>query len=151
MSQHMDALAVANQRRYAIAALRARLGERHSLGVSAVRLARLMEDPPRAVENVQVWQLLSWGWRFGPHQASRVLRRAGVNPSRRMRQLTDRQRDVIRLQLLAVAEGRAHGEIQVGHCPTCDGPVLWAHGCGASCPCGASLIPDQFFQSSAVA
>ena len=36
--------------------------------------------------------------------------------------------------------------VQVGECSDCGGPVLWRAGTGASCPCGETIIPDEFFR-----
>ena len=95
-TQRREALRVANERRMAIARLRNSLGEL-SYRDGLARVADLLESDDGDVGAMRISHLLSGCYRVGPAKVEELLRHAGgrlgpVSPSRKVRDLTDRQR-----------------------------------------------------------
>lgn len=75
LPQHMEALGLANECRFARAALRREVAAMGGIDGRA-RLAQLVECPPPCIENMPVLDLLCWIRRVRELQARRIL--AGV-------------------------------------------------------------------------
>lgn len=86
-AQRMEALLKANEIRVHMA------NERKRLKAGTTTLDDVLGDP--RCGSMYVAQALQAIPRFGPGKADRVMRRAGVSPSKRIGGLTDRQRTAI--------------------------------------------------------
>lgn len=96
MSQHMDALALANERR--LAQFRCRKSIKAMSRTDGLRaVAELLRDPPVYVGSMRVLDVLGWPRQMGGQYATRVLRRsrARCSPVVRVMDLTERQRLVL--------------------------------------------------------
>lgn len=91
MSQHLDALALANQVRLA------RCVDRGRLAAGELTFAAALELPHW--QSAMVADLLSAQHYWGSRRVAQALATAGCSPTRRVRDLTARQRDAL---LLAV-------------------------------------------------
>jgi len=89
--QPLDALVVANEARVAQAAVR------HALAGRTLTLGEALEHP--AVQTMTVYRLLTAQRGWGPRRASECLRGVGVSESRRVSQLTARQRKLLSVTL----------------------------------------------------
>jgi hypothetical protein len=95
MSQHMDALKLANEMRLAQTAFKTYI---RGMGWIEAReaLANEILDPSPAVAAMYLHKLLDGLPRGGPWQTERVLEQVGLrNTNRRLRELTERQRNVL--------------------------------------------------------
>lgn len=90
MSQHMEALAEANQIRFA------RVGLKRAIREGDVRFAEvLLTDTPRWLEGMRIVDLLEAIWRMGPTHSSRILQKVPTHPHSHVGFLTTRQRTVL--------------------------------------------------------
>lgn len=98
MSQHMEALARANECRNR----RVQLGR--ELAAGETRLSALLRDPelPTWLHGEDVDHLLMRAPGVGPHTMRRVLHRLSIGQKRRMGDLTVRQRRLLSDELAAV-------------------------------------------------
>jgi hypothetical protein len=90
MSQHMDALAIANKVRLARAALKQEITE----GTTTV-VAVLSEQPTGDLASMPVYDLLKAQNRWGRMRVLRVLRAVKVGEGKPIGDLTERQRQII--------------------------------------------------------
>jgi len=104
-SQRLDALAVANQQRFAMSALRAQIKQHQYPGGMAF-VAGLLRNPSPTVEAMRVEVLLRHVHRMSDRKIVGIMSAAGIlTVGRRVRDLTPRQRDLIAADL----EDRARG------------------------------------------
>lgn len=96
MSQHMDALALANERR--LAQFRCRKSIKEMARPDGLRaVAELLRDPPVYLGSMRVLDVLGWPRQMGSQYATKVLKRshARCSPVVRVMDLTERQRLVL--------------------------------------------------------
>lgn len=91
LPQHMEALGVANDTRLARTAFRKDLRSRPNPEAWAL-LARVLEQPPDWLGNMYAVDLLQFPKSIGPGLSDKFMEAADVIPSRRVRELTERQR-----------------------------------------------------------
>lgn len=89
--QPSDALVVANEARLAQAAVR------RALAARTMTLGEALEHPD--AQRMTAYRLLAAQPRWGPLRTSEVLRGVGVSESRRVGELTDRQRKLFSVAL----------------------------------------------------
>jgi hypothetical protein len=87
MSQQTDALAIANQVRFGIAAVRA------EVRCGVITVAEALGDP--RAERMQIGRLLCCQRSWGPTKSHRLLGRLSIWPTRHLRDLTARQKAAI--------------------------------------------------------
>ena len=91
-TQSLEALALANEVRSG----RARLKREVASGES---LRAIIDAPPKCCERVTIGEVVTWPHRWGKTRGSRVLVLAGVSPTRKLGNLTDRERGSLVEQL----------------------------------------------------
>lgn len=89
MTQTLEALAVANEVRFA----RAELKREIFRGETSV--AEVLADPPTYLARMPIGELLRAQSLWGPTRSRKLLRRAEIRETRRVGELTERQRDLI--------------------------------------------------------
>lgn len=97
-AQSLEALALANQSRYARAALRAWVKEPADAIVSRHRLADIIGDPdglPDCLRTLMLEDFLLWGYRMYPRHRRGCYELADTHAGRLLGALTVRQRSVI--------------------------------------------------------
>ncbi len=87
MSQHMDALGRANEVRCARAAVRRKLKK------GELSLKAALANPH--VQGMKAYDLLMAQWKWGPRRTKTALSRAEIFESRRVENLTTRQREAL--------------------------------------------------------
>jgi hypothetical protein len=106
MSQHMEALGLANEVRIRRAQDRRDLqtGTRED---QFRKLAGIVERNPAHMNTLLVLALLKWANGMGHARAAKLLFRIGMNPRCRLGELTDWQRGTLVFELEQVADGAA--------------------------------------------
>jgi hypothetical protein len=103
VTQHMDALTLANEIRFRRADIKRELLTLPDGPSAARRAADLLMDPPDFLLGMDVAALIGSCRRFGPARVGRVLRMAQVSGLRKVRDLTERQRDALVATLRGLA------------------------------------------------
>jgi hypothetical protein len=111
VSQHLDALALANEIRLAQAAVLREI--RSANGTAGDLAAEALRNPTDTVGSIRLERLLRALPRMGPRYADKTLAEVGMSRgrlSRRVRELTERERHVLADALVArSARSRAKG------------------------------------------
>ena len=94
-----EALVVGNRKRIERARLR-RLAEGLPADLARHRVAWWIERPPEPLHGLSVERLLRWIHRFGERRAQRLLARAQVSGTRPLEQLTERERQALKQELV---------------------------------------------------
>ena len=94
-----EALAVGNHKRIERARLR-RLVKELPEKLGRYRVARWVNCPPECLYGLHVERLLVWVHRIGQSRAQRLLRAAQVSGTRPLDQLTERERQALKQELV---------------------------------------------------
>lgn len=91
--QSMEALAVANGVR------QARCELKRQIRAGETTVARVLEDPPSALDHMPIWELLNAQHRWGCHRSRHFLRSLRISELRPVGGLTVRERRIIASRL----------------------------------------------------
>lgn len=123
--QYWDALEKANEVRFARAEMKREISSMDSVAASLHRLAECLElSNPKAkgyapwLHTLAVHDYLKWGTRVGVQKANRILDAALIPASRRLGELTDRERESLTRVIFQAIDGDLKAT---------NGNETWAH------------------------
>ncbi len=137
MSQHLDALATANANRLARCCLK------RAVATGKLTAADVILNPPAEAHRMMIGELLGSQHRWGDKRIADFLAQFeyGMSEAKTLGSLTARQRRMVAAAL---------PQRPVGICSTCGKALirLATDTAAASCECGSSDIPHEFFDAA---